>query len=222
MISNDMESRMNGQVNMELYSAYFYLALSSRAESGSLRGVSDWFMAKHFEEQAHAMKMYRYLKNQDAEVSLQPVAAPPADDLTVLQMLEATLAHEREVTVAIHGLVDHALAEKDHATSIFLQWFVTEQIEEEATVSDIIAQLRLVGDRGEGLYMIDKELGGLAAQMSQAPAASSTWAAGCGCSATSRRACSCSTRSSAAWPQPWPKRAQPARRLPRPDATHRG
>lgn len=177
MISNDMESRMNGQVNMELYSAYFYLALSSRAESGSLRGVSDWFMAKHFEEQAHAMKMYRYLKNQDAEVSLQPVAAPPADDLTVLQMLEATLAHEREVTVAIHGLVDHALAEKDHATSIFLQWFVTEQIEEEATVSEILGRLRLFGDKPEGLLMLDKELSGMAATMAQAGATGPTVAA---------------------------------------------
>ena len=177
MISNEMASRMSAQLNMELYSAYFYLALSSRAESGSLRGVSDWFMAKHYEEQAHAMKMYRYLKDQDADVVLQPVAAPPADEQTVRQMLEATLAHEREVTASIHGLVDHALAEKDHATNIFLQWFVTEQIEEEATVSEILGRMRLFGDKPEGLLMLDKELGGTAAAMAQAGATGPTVAA---------------------------------------------
>ena len=177
MISNDMAARMSAQVNMELYSAYFYLAFSSQAESGSLRGASDWFMAKYYEEQAHAMKMYRYLKDQDATVELQPVAAPPADDLTVLQMLEATLTHEREVTTAIHGLVDYALAEKDHATNIFLQWFVTEQIEEEATVGEVLGRLRLFGEKPEGLLMLDNELGGMAAAMAQAGATGPTVAA---------------------------------------------
>ena len=170
MISNDMAARVNAQVNMELYSAYFYLALSSHAESGSLKGVSDWFMAKHYEEQAHAMKMYRYLKDQGADVNLQPVAAPPAGDLTVLQMLDATLTHEREVTASIHALVDHALASKDHATNSFLQWFVTEQIEEEATVSEVLGRLRLFGEKPEGLLMLDKELGAMAATMVQAGA----------------------------------------------------
>ena len=129
MITNDMASRMSDQLNMELYSAYFYLALSSRAETGSLKGISDWFMAKHFEEQAHAMKIYHYLKDQDVDIQLQAITAPPAEEMSVLQMLEATLEHEREVTTAINELVDHALSEKDHATNIFLQWFVTEQIE---------------------------------------------------------------------------------------------
>ena len=176
MISNDMATRLNAQVNMELYSAYFYLALSSQAESGSLKGVSNWFMAKHYEEQAHAMKMYRYLKDQDATIELQPVAAPPADDLTVQQMLEATLTHEREVTAAIHGLVDHALVEKDHATNAFLQWFVTEQIEEEATVNEVLGRLRLFGDKPEGLLMLDQELSGMAATMAQAGATGPTLA----------------------------------------------
>ncbi len=170
MISNDMASRMNAQVNMELCSAYFYLAFSSRAESGSLKGTSSWFMAKYFEEQAHAMKIYRYLKDQDADVELRSIAAPPTDDLTALQMLEATLAHERDVTAAINGLVDHALSEKDHASNVFLQWFVTEQIEEEATVSEILGRLRLFGDRPEGLLMLDKELGEMAATVAQAGA----------------------------------------------------
>lgn len=174
MISNDMASRLNAQLNMELYSAYFYLALSAGAESGSLKGVSDWFLAKHFEEQAHAMKMYRYLMDQDADVELQAVAAPPADESSALQMLEATLEHEREVTASINNLVDHALTEKDHATNVFLQWFVTEQIEEEATVSEILGRLRLFGEKPEGLLMLDKELGGMATVMAQAGATGPT------------------------------------------------
>ena len=174
MISKDMASRMSNQLNMELYSAYFYLALSSRAETGSLKGISDWFMAKHFEEQAHAMKIYRYLKDQDVDIELLSVASPPADDMTVLQMLEETLAHEREVTASINHLVDHALTEKDHASHIFLQWFVTEQIEEEATVGEILGRLRLFGDKPEGLLMIDKELGDAATAMARAGASGPT------------------------------------------------
>ncbi|MDJ0832771.1 MAG: ferritin [Gammaproteobacteria bacterium] len=171
MISKDMATRMSNQLNMELYSAYFYLALSSRAETGSLKGISDWFMAKHFEEQAHAMKIYHYLKDQDVDIQLQAITAPPAEEMSVLQMLEATLEHEREVTKAINDLVDHALTEKDHATNIFLQWFVTEQIEEEATVGEILGRLRLFGDKPEGLLMIDNELGVMAATLAQAGAA---------------------------------------------------
>ncbi len=174
MITNDMASRMSEQLNMELYSAYFYLALSSRAETGSLKGISDWFMAKHFEEQAHAMKIYHYLKDQDVDIQLQAITAPPAEEMSVLQMLEATLEHEREVTTAINELVDHALSEKDHATNIFLQWFVTEQIEEEATVGEILGRLRLFGDKPEGLLMIDNELSAMAATLAQAGASGPT------------------------------------------------
>lgn len=115
------------------------------------------------------MKLYRYLLDQGANVALLSIDEPPTTHDGLLDMFEKTLAHEQGVTASINDLVDAALGAKDHATHIFLQWFVTEQIEEEATVNDIIARLRLVGDRGEGLYMIDKELDGLASQMSQSP-----------------------------------------------------
>jgi len=175
MISKEMASTMEKQFNMELYSAYFYLALSSSAENLSLKGVSEWFMAKHFEEQAHAMKMYRYLKDQGVDVTLHAVDAPPSCvDMSVLQMLEATLDHECKVTASINNLVDQALTEKDHATNIFLQWFVTEQIEEEATVGEVIGRLRLFGDKPEGLLMIDTELGTAATQMASAGATGPT------------------------------------------------
>ncbi|MCU0835715.1 MAG: ferritin [Chromatiaceae bacterium] len=167
MISTAMAARMNAQINRELYSAYFYLGLSAQAEAANLKGTAAWFMAKHGEEMTHSLKMYRYLIDQDAAVQLSAVAAPPGEAAGVLDMFERTLAHEREVTAAINNLVDHALSEKDHATSVFLQWFVTEQIEEEATVNDILGRLRRFGDQGQALLMIDNELSAIAKQMKQ-------------------------------------------------------
>jgi ferritin len=167
MISDAMRTRINEQINRELYSAYLYLSLSAHAERVSLKGTAAWFMAKHHEEMTHALKMYRYLLDQDAEVALASVEAPPPRPDGVMAMFEDTLAHEREVTAAINDLVDEALSERDHATNIFLQWFVTEQTEEEATVNDIIGRLRLFGEKGEGLLLIDNELGAAAKTMGQ-------------------------------------------------------
>ncbi len=168
MISTEMASRINAQINRELFSAYFYLGLSAQAESSNLTGTASWFMAKHGEEMAHALKMYRYLLDQDATVELEAVSAPPAKTAGIMDMFEQTLSHERSVTGAINDLVDHAAHEKDHATHIFLQWFVTEQIEEEATVNDILGRLRLFGDQGQGLLMIDNELAAAAKKISGA------------------------------------------------------
>jgi len=167
MISNAMAQRLNGQINKEFYSAYFYMSMSAYSESVNLKGTAAWFMAKYDEEMAHAMKIYRYLHDQGARVELKAVDKPPTDYAGVLDMFEKTLVHEQEVTASFGDLVEATLAEKDHATGIFLQWFVTEQIEEEATVSNIIGRVKLVGERGEGLFMIDNELAGIAKQMSQ-------------------------------------------------------
>jgi len=167
MISNAMVQKLNGQINKEFYSAYFYMGMSAHSESENLSGTAAWFMAKHGEEMAHAMKIYHYLHDQGARVELDAVDKPPTVYAGVLDMFEKTLAHEQAVTTSFSELVEAALAEKDHATSIFLQWFVTEQIEEEATVSNIIGRVKLVGERGEGLFMIDNELAGIAKQMLQ-------------------------------------------------------
>jgi len=170
MISNEMAARIGAQLNRELYSAYFYLGLAARAETMNLKGTAAWFMAKHNEELTHAMKMYRYLVDQGASLTLSAIAAPPAGADGVLGMFERTLSHEREVTAAIHALVDQAVAERDHASNVFLQWFVTEQTEEEAAVSDILGRLRLFGDQGQALLLIDTELAAIAKQMGQAAA----------------------------------------------------
>lgn len=171
MISNPMAVAINDQINREFYSAYLYLGLSAQAETMNLKGTAAWFLAKHGEELAHAMKMYRYLIDQDAPVTLSAVVAPESVGDGVLAIFEGTLAHERQVTRSINDLVDHALTEKDHATHIFLHWFVTEQIEEEATVNDIIGRLRVFGDQGYGLLMIDNELAALAKQITAAASA---------------------------------------------------
>jgi ferritin len=171
MISDTMANKLNGQLNNEFYSANFYMSMSAHSESENLKGVAAWFMAKYEEEMAHAMKIYRYLHDQGARVVLEAVDKPPSEYAGVLDMFEKTLEHEQGVTAAFNDLVDAALSEKDHATNIFLHWFVTEQIEEEATVNDIIGRVKLVGERGEGLYHIDNELAGIAKQLAQAASA---------------------------------------------------
>jgi len=170
MISKDMATLINAQINRELYSAYYYLGLSAQTEAMNLKGTAAWFLAKHGEEMTHALKMYRYLIDQDAAVTLKAVPAPEAVGSVVMEIFERTLEHERGVTRSINDLVDHALTEKDHATNVFLHWFVTEQIEEEATVKDILGRLRIFGDQGQSLMMIDNELAALAQQINQAAA----------------------------------------------------
>jgi ferritin len=170
MIPAPVTNAFNEQLNREMYSSYLYLALSAYGESLGLRGIAKWFLVKHQEELTHAMKFYRYLVGQDAPVTLKEITAPPAEFGGVVQAFEQTLAHERRVTENIHHLVDVAREHRDHASEIFLHWFVTEQIEEEAVVSDILHRLRLVGDGGEGLYLMDKELEQLAAANAAASA----------------------------------------------------
>ncbi len=168
MIKQTVADALNRQINNEFFSAYLYLGMSAYCESLGLRGAASWFMAKQREEQVHAMKVYRYVLDQGAGVELQAVARPPQEPDGLLDALEKTLAHERGVTETINALMDVAVAERDHASQIFLQWFVTEQIEEEAVVNDILNRLRLVGGQGEGLFLIDNELERQAAAMVQA------------------------------------------------------
>jgi ferritin len=116
-------------------------------------------MVQYHEEMEHAMKIYDYVNNQGGKVKLMSIDQPPSDFNGPMDMFNRTLNHEQFVTKSINNLVDLAIKEKDHATQIFLQWFVTEQIEEEGNDKDIIAKLELAGDKGNGLFMIDKELG---------------------------------------------------------------
>ena len=158
MISEKMVNALNEQINKEIYSAYLYMSMSAYSTFIGMKGFANWFMVQYQEEMMHAMKIYDYVNDQGAQVKLMAISQPPTDFESSLDMFEKTLDHEKFVTKSINGLVDLAIEEKDHATNIFLQWFVTEQIEEEGNDNDIIAKLKLVGSEGNGLFMLDKEL----------------------------------------------------------------
>ena len=158
MLSNKMVKALNKQINNEIYSAYLYLSMSAYSTFKGLKGFANWFMVQYQEEMTHAMKIYDYVNDQGRQVELMTIAQPPTEFGSPLEMFEKTLEHEKFVTRCINDLVNLAVREKDHATNIFLQWFVTEQIEEEANDNEIISKLKLVGNEGNGLFMIDKEL----------------------------------------------------------------
>jgi ferritin len=162
MIGKKMEAALNEQLNKEIYSAYLYMSMAAQSDSMGLKGFANWFMVQYHEEMLHAMKIYEYIIRQGGRAKLMNIKEPPSDFDSPLDMFQKTLAHERFVTKSINDLVDLAISEKDHATHIFLQWYVTEQIEEEENDNDIIAKLKLVGTGSEnnnGLFLLDKELG---------------------------------------------------------------
>ena len=159
MISQPMETALSEQLNHEFYSAYLYLAMAAFCSHHDFNGAAHWFQMQYEEEHLHATKIYEYLVDQGVHVVLLPIAEPPTDFGTVLEVFEASLQHEQGMTSRLNELSDQALKEKDHATYNLLQWFVNEQVEEEASVGGIIAKLKLVADDGYGLLMIDNELG---------------------------------------------------------------
>jgi ferritin len=158
MISPAMSVALNAHLNNELYSALLYLSMSSFAGRLGFKGAANWFMVQYQEEMLHFTKFYNYINSQGENVRLGPLQGVPHEWGTLLEMYEATLRHEQFITGAINGLMDQALKEKDHATAIFLQWFVTEQVEEEENDRDIIAKLKLIGDNVQGLLLMDNEL----------------------------------------------------------------
>ena len=159
MLSKKMETALNKQVNAELYSGYMYLAMSSYFESANLPGFAAWMKVQAGEELGHAMKFFGYIVERGGSVTLAAVDKPPAKWQSPLAVFEATYAHECKVTGMINKLADMAAAENDHATSVFLQWFITEQVEEEATADAVVQKLKLVKDAPGGLFMLDRDLG---------------------------------------------------------------
>lgn len=159
MIGKKMEKALNEQVNKELYSAYLYLAMSAFSQSINLPGFANWFRLQANEEVAHAMKIFDYINEAGGTAVLEAIEKPPAKFKSPLALFEQSLEHEQFVTRSIHGLVDLAIQEKDHATNSFLKWFVDEQVEEEAHASEILAKLSMIGEgKGGGLLMIDHQL----------------------------------------------------------------
>ena len=158
MISSKMSESLNKHMNLELFSANMYLSMSSCANEMGLKGAANWFMVQYNEEMLHFKKFYQYLVDQGINVSILASKAVPNSYKSLLDMFEKTYKHEQMITGCINDLTEQAVQEKDHATQIFMQWFVTEQIEEENNDRDIIAKLKIVGNNGQGILMIDSEL----------------------------------------------------------------
>lgn len=159
MISETMEKALLNQLNHEFNSAYLYLAMSAYCSHLEFNGAASWFMLQYEEEHTHATRIYNYLVEQGVQVVLGELAQPPSDYGKLLDVFNTSLAHEQSMTSRLNELSDQALKEKDHASYNLLQWFVNEQVEEEATLGGIISKLKLVKDDGYGLLMIDNELG---------------------------------------------------------------
>ncbi len=159
MFSREVEKALNGQINTELYSAYLYLSMSAYFESVNLRGLAKWMRVQASEEQAHAMKLFEHITQRGGKIALQGIDKPPSTWKSALAVFEDAYKHEQKVTGLIDGLVKTARTAKDNATEIFLQWYVTEQVEEEASTSDVAQKLKLVGDSINGLFMLDHYLG---------------------------------------------------------------
>lgn len=163
MIPEKLKAALDEHVTAEIASAYLYLAMSAEFEAKSWKGFAKWMRVQHLEEMAHALKMVDYVLARGAAVAWKAIEAPVASFATPLEAFERTLAHEKAVTARIHALYHLAVAENDLPTQLFLQWYVTEQVEEEANVSEIIDKLRIVGDRSGGALYLDKEFGKRAA-----------------------------------------------------------
>jgi ferritin len=159
MISKKMEDALNEQVNAEMYSAYMYLSMESHFKSHNLNGFANWMKIQTQEEVAHAMKIYDFINERGGRVTLKAIEGPPTEWDSALAVFKAVFKHEQKVTGLINNLVDLAIKEKDHATNSFLQWFVNEQVEEEASADGIVQQLKMMKNAPGGMFMLDRELG---------------------------------------------------------------
>jgi len=159
MLSEAMTAALNEQITKELYSSYLYLQMAAYLDDQSLPGFATWMKAQAQEEISHAMIFYNYVNERGSRVIVGAIEQPPSEFTSPLDIFEKTLEHEKVVTASINSLMDLAVEERDYATRNRLEWFIGEQVEEESNASDIIGRLGLIGDKGGGLFMLDKELG---------------------------------------------------------------
>ena len=158
MLKEEVEKALNDQLNFELYSAYLYFSMASYFQHIGLTGFSQWMKVQAQEEVTHAMKIYDFINDRGGRVVLKQIDAPPVEWSSPLEAFEKALEHEQIVTERINKLMDLAVEKKDYATQNLLQWFINEQVEEEASVGEVVNKLRLMGDRKHHLFMLDREL----------------------------------------------------------------
>ena len=159
MISKKMEDALNKQLNRELFSSYLYLSMASYFESLNLTGMAHWMKLQSEEEHVHSMKFFDFIQKIGGRVILEQIDKPQTEWESPKRAFEDALAHEEFITKNINELTDLAIEERDHSTKTFLQWYVDEQVEEEATTNDIVQKFNLIEDSKSGLYMLDRELG---------------------------------------------------------------
>lgn len=158
MIKKRVEEELNKQVNWEFYSSYLYLSMGAYFETKNLSGFANWMYVQTQEEWAHGMKIFNFINERGGEVKLDKIDAPKTEWKDIIDVFEEVYEHEQKVTSLIDELVNVAIEEKDHATRSFLQWFVDEQVEEEASVTELLDQLKMIEGKGPALFMIDREL----------------------------------------------------------------
>jgi len=159
MLSQKIQDAFNKHLNAELYSSYLYLSMSAHFEAENLAGIASWFRVQAQEEMVHAMKFFSFINERSGRVTLTEVATPKTEWTSPLDAFQDAYQHECVISGLINDLADLAVGEKDHAANAFLQWFITEQVEEESTALSIVDKLKLVGDNGVALFMLDGELG---------------------------------------------------------------
>ena len=159
-LNRKIEEALNRQIQNEFYSSYVYLSMSGYSDSQNLPGFAAWMRAQSEEERGHAMRLFDYVQNRGGRVRLAGIDQPQLDFESPKVMFEEALRQEQSVTRTIHELYRLAQEEKDYPTEVELQWFVQEQVEEEKTILDILAQLAMIGDHPAALVMLDHRLGG--------------------------------------------------------------
>lgn len=158
MLNTKIQDAINEQINKELYSAYLYLAMAAYFDANNLPGFAHWMRSQYREETEHAMKFYHYVNERGGRVVLKAIDEPQAEFGSPLKAFEQTFEHEQFVTSLINKLYELALTEKDYATQSLLKWYIDEQVEEEANASTIVETLKMVGEKGNGLILLDRQL----------------------------------------------------------------
>jgi len=159
MFSKNLEQAVNEQIKNELYSGYLYLAMAAQCESMNLKGFAHWLKVQAREELGHAMKLYDFVNDRGGRVVFEAIDKPPVEYRSLQEMFEAVYKHEQKVTGLINKLYEMAKAENDYPLQVHLQWFIDEQVEEEKNASEILAMLKLTGESGSGLLILDRALG---------------------------------------------------------------
>ncbi len=159
MIGKAMQDAMNEQINKELFSSYLYLSMAAYFEARNLSGFAHWMRVQADEEREHAMKFYNFILERAGNVLLKAIDAPKTEWSSSLEVAEEVAAHEAKVTASIYALYELAMQEKDYPAQVMLQWFITEQVEEEKNAAEIVANLKLIEERATAVLMLDKQLG---------------------------------------------------------------